>query len=231
KAYYSRCGRTFPSQQALQQHYDDSASHNPCEVCGFDGSTWEKLLRHHRKTQHRIVCQGCDDGEGMTWVSGSQEYIDHLKEQNVCKTCERHFESPSNLEHHRMVHLRRSLECYSCYQTFSTYLAMVIHLESGACESEIDIIDLNESAAMCFQWKAYLDEEFRDDLLDRHDLRSAYSDSVYPFKCPECDTVFTKLSGLFQHVYSKACDQDLYEGKIGKLVRWLEVRHSAAESE
>jgi len=184
----------------------------------------------------------------MTWVSGSQEYIDHLKEQNVCKTCERHFESPSNLEHvgrspypvefnanrllkHRMVHLRRSLEFYSCYQTFSTYLAMVIHLESGACESEIDIIDLNESAAMCFQWKAYLDEEFRDDLLDRHDLRSAYSDSVYPFKCPECDTVFTKLSGLFQHVYSEACDQDLYEGKIGKLVRWLEVRHSAAESE
>lgn len=35
----------------------------------------------------------------MTWVPGSQEYIDYLREQNVCKSCEDHFESPSNLEH------------------------------------------------------------------------------------------------------------------------------------
>jgi len=35
----------------------------------------------------------------MTWVPGSQEYIDHLKKQNVCKSCEQHFQSPSNLDH------------------------------------------------------------------------------------------------------------------------------------
>jgi hypothetical protein len=29
---------------------------------------------------------------------GSQEYLDHLKEQNVCKTCQMHFESTSNLD-------------------------------------------------------------------------------------------------------------------------------------
>lgn len=108
---------------------------------------------------------------------------------------------------------------------------MIIHLESGACHSETDIIDLNESAAMCFQWKAYLDEQYRDELLDRCDLQSQYSETVYPFKCPGCDTVFTKLSGLFQHVYSKACGQDLHKGKISKLIRWLEQRHSASESE
>jgi hypothetical protein len=34
----------------------------------------------------------------MIWVSGSQEYLDHLKEQNVCKTCQIHFESTSNLD-------------------------------------------------------------------------------------------------------------------------------------
>ena len=56
-------------------------------------------LEHHRKTQHRVVYQGCDNKEGITWVSGSQEYLDHLKEQNVCKTCEEHFKSPSNLDH------------------------------------------------------------------------------------------------------------------------------------
>lgn len=41
---------------------------------------------------------------------------------------------------------------------------MIIHLEAGTCDSEIDIIDLNESAAMCFQWKAYLDEDYRGEL-------------------------------------------------------------------
>jgi hypothetical protein len=108
---------------------------------------------------------------------------------------------------------------------------MIIHLESGACESEIDILDLNESAAMCFQWKAYINEDYREDLLNRCDLKSEYSELVYPFKCPECVTYFTKLSGLFQHVYSKACDQRLYVGKMGKLVRWLEAQHNTAGSE
>jgi hypothetical protein len=108
---------------------------------------------------------------------------------------------------------------------------MIIHLESGACESGIDIFDLNESAAMSFQWKAYLDEEYRDELLNRYDLESEHSGVVYPFRCPGCDTGFTKLSGLFQHVYSKACNQGLYGGKMGKLVRWLQVRHDGSENE
>jgi hypothetical protein len=34
----------------------------------------------------------------MIWVAGSQEYRDHLEEQNVCKTCEEHFENRNNLD-------------------------------------------------------------------------------------------------------------------------------------
>ena len=108
---------------------------------------------------------------------------------------------------------------------------MIIHLESGACRSRTNIVDLNESAAMCFQWKAYLIEEYRDELLARCDLQAEYDDVVYPFKCPECGTTFTKLSGLFQHVFSKACKQGLYKGSMDKLLRWLEKRHSASDSE
>jgi len=103
---------------------------------------------------------------------------------------------------------------------------MILHLEAGTCTSGIDIFDLNESAALCYQWKAYLHERYREGLLDRDDLQDWYQETVYPFSCPECDTGFTKLSGLFQHVYSNACDQSLYEGKMAKLTRWLENRHS-----
>ena len=55
---------------------------------------------------------------------------------------------------------------------------MIIHLESGACDSEIDLIDLNESAAKCFQWKAYLVEEYRERLLSLRDPSFEYSDSL-----------------------------------------------------
>ena len=102
---------------------------------------------------------------------------------------------------------------------------MIIHLESGTCSSEINIIDLNESAAMCYQWKACCDKDYRDELLHREDIQSKYS-AAYPFRCPECSSSFSKLSGLFQHLYSKACDQGLVEGKIAKLIKWLEKRHS-----
>ena len=102
----------------------------------------------------------------------------------------------------------------------------MIHLESGACESGIDIIDLNESAAMCFQWKAYLDEDFQSEVLGRRGLQSG----DYPFNCPNCDERFTKMSGLFQHVFSKACDQELYKGKIGKVIKWLENGHRLSDS-
>ena len=83
---------------------------------------------------------------------------------------------------------------------------------------------------MCYQWKAYLDEVYRKDLFERRDIKCEYSEVVYPFECPECVYV-TKLSGLFQHVESNACSQDLHVGKIGKLVRWLEVQHNASGSE
>lgn len=108
---------------------------------------------------------------------------------------------------------------------------MIIHLESGACASEIEIIDLNESAAECYQWKAYLDADYRDDLLNRRNLDFEYTKPAYAFRCPKCDTGFTKLSGLFQHVESKACNQGLYAGKMGKLVRWLESQLCASGSE
>lgn len=51
---------------------------------------------------------------------------------------------------HEMVHLKPSIECYGCCRMFTTYPAMILHLEAGTCTSNIDIIDLNESAAKCY---------------------------------------------------------------------------------
>lgn len=128
-----------------------------------------------------------------------------------------------------MVHLEPSVECYGCYRKFTTYPAMILHLESGACPSDVKTTDLNESAAMCFQWAAYIGSNFRAELLNRGDPQSNYSGPVYSFRCPGCDAEFAKLSGLFQHVCSKSCDQYLCDGTMAKLVKWLGNRHNIDE--
>ena len=97
---------------------------------------------------------------------------------------------------------------------------MIIHIESGTCPSGLDLYDLNESAALCFQWSKYIDSDLRNELLE-----GEYP-SEEPYKCPTCSRWFGKLSGLFQHVESPSCSQTLYDGAIEKLKRWLWNRHT-----
>ncbi|KAJ5021275.1 hypothetical protein J3E73DRAFT_434834 [Bipolaris maydis] len=186
------------NQYALRQHRRDASGHHPCDSCDFVGATRADLFIHHGQTRHAAVCRGCNNGRGRIWEWESQEYLDHLEDENVC----------GSGAQHEMTHLERTIECYGCYRKFPTYPAMIIHLEAATCASGINIRDLNQSAAMCFQWKSY--------------------GRVYPFRCPGCELSFTKLSGLFQHVYSNACRQDLHEGKMAKLIHWLENRHDSS---
>lgn len=132
---------------------------------------------------------------------------------------------------HKVVHLPRSIECYGCYKTFKLFYAMILHIESDGCSSDMGTLDLNESAARCSQWKAFIDPDFHDEMLGRCDLAAAYSAPVCPFFCSRCETDFAKLSALFQHVSSSTCPQELNKGKIGKLVRWLEKELMVSGSE
>jgi hypothetical protein len=109
---------------------------------------------------------------------------------------------------------------------------MFIHLESGVCTSGIDTHDLAESAAMCFQWSKFIIDVFdRNAMLQGQPLWSftdVHGNPAKPvlFKCPECDEEFTKLSGLFMHVESPACNQTLDSGAIRMMRKWLANRHT-----
>ncbi|KAF2113010.1 hypothetical protein BDV96DRAFT_579575 [Lophiotrema nucula] len=219
-----RCDRSFRSQQALRQHLRDSYNHHPCNGCGLDCHSWDDIVEHCRIEGCRTFCQGCDEGDGSLWVPDSRAYWEHVEEENVCTQCGRHFDSPSNLTHHKLTHRTADFECLGCYRTFTTYGGMIIHLESGACDSELDFLDLNNSAAMCYQWTKFIDEDYRHEMLDCVDLRDEYNEP-YPYKCPGCESSFPKLSSLFQHVESPACDQNLQAGAIKKLTNWLYRRH------
>src|ERR1051326_2378700 len=105
--------------------------------------------------------------------------------------------------------MNRTVACYGCTKTFSTYPSMIHHLESGMCDSELEGADLNKSAAECYQWREFMEMEYRDGMLESQHTQEEVDGTAYPFKCPTCDNLFSKLSGLFQHVETRACDQRL----------------------
>ena len=111
-----RCDRTFKGLLARNKHYEDSSRHNICDVCRFDGSSCDELVQHHRSTRHRIMCHGC--GDGGWWIPDSKAYKDHLRDDNVCTICERHFDSPSNLRHVSIT----------AFKTFCSYPPSVLAL-------------------------------------------------------------------------------------------------------
>ncbi len=85
---------------------------------------------------------------------------------------------------------------------------MMIHLESGTCDSGVDCVDLDRFAYLCYQSRAYT---------------NGWSEHK-KYKCPECQKKLRLLSGLFQHVESDACNQQIRTKSIGKLVHFISTR-------
>lgn len=101
---------------------------------------------------------------------------------------------------------------------------MLAHVEYG-CRN-IDAEDLNKSAALTYQWKKFLDPDFRDDMLGMcAEYGRNWNHNGLPWKCPTCGKWFKKLSALFQHAWSVYGQREENRGAFGKLKRWLWNRH------
>lgn len=75
---------------------------------------------------------------------------------------------------------------------FVTESAMLLHLETGTCASGANRYSVLNAGRKCY--------------------RAFYYISVtpgYAFQCPTCETPFSLMSGLVQHVESDYCDECL----------------------
>lgn len=85
---------------------------------------------------------------------------------------------------------------------------MLLHLEPGACQAEIDEGDIVDLALECYQSSRYTSDN-----------------PGYNFQCPICETPFEKVSGLLQHIKSDACEESLAIGSpLWKFLRFLRSR-------
>jgi hypothetical protein len=76
-----------------------------------------------------------------------------------------------------------------------------------ACPSEVTQEDVDKWAFECYQ---------------SHHYTNGWDDD-YKYRCPGCDENFTKVSGLFQHIETPACDSG-YHGSLGKLQKYIEKK-------
>ncbi|KAL2174954.1 uncharacterized protein P884DRAFT_229550 [Thermothelomyces heterothallicus CBS 202.75] len=206
--YCTRCRRFFSSTRAKQQHVANSKFHNFCERCP-EQPEFASLaeLNNHAETVH-YCCTVCD-----YCFNGPDQLAQHdVDEHNLCETCGTYLSSPSNLKSHLQTHAEKTVSCPGCPKMFVSKSAMVLHLEAGTCESGADCDRVTEIAFECFLSGRYT----CDDNLD------------FPFKCPTCDTPFSWISGLLQHVESDSCSEALAKGTpLGKFLRFLQSQIQA----
>jgi hypothetical protein len=88
------------------------------------------------------------------------------------------------------THLEPNVECFGCTRMFREHSAIMIHLESGACPSRLNM--------------SILDSWMRNER-----GFGQYMSGPITYYCPNCSPNFTHLSGLVQHIESHACNENV----------------------
>ena len=71
--------------------------HNVYRRCHSKLETWGALVDHCRKQRCANVCDCCPQQGNISL--NTQAFQGHVRACNVCTTCDRHFDPPSNLNH------------------------------------------------------------------------------------------------------------------------------------
>ncbi|KAH8879179.1 hypothetical protein GQ53DRAFT_800349 [Thozetella sp. PMI_491] len=200
----TRCQKHFDSHGARDQHVRDSPRHNICDDCPQkpDFDTESELEEHQEEVHH--CCTDCDQEFGT-----SEQLAQHdVSKHNMCNVCGNYFDSPSNLASHRLTHAERIVECPGCPRKFPTNSAMILHLEAGTCESGVNNEWVGQIASQCHRSRCYTSD-----------------DPEFDFMCPTCETPFSYISGVLQHVESNYCKEDVAHGtSLWKFLRFLQSR-------
>ncbi|KAI1086056.1 hypothetical protein F5B19DRAFT_487766 [Rostrohypoxylon terebratum] len=196
------CKRSFESSRAKQQHLEDSPSHYVCTKCDYRPDlNSEAELKEHAETAYNC-CTICDRVFDAPY---------QLQQHDMCKTCGTYCNSPSDLKNHLKTHTPKNVKYFGCVEMFVWDSAMMLHLETGNCESGTDEDYMTRMAFKCSESGKYI-------CCDKPDFN---------FKCPTCDTPFSFISGVLQHIKSDYCDDDLTaNSSLSKFLRFFKKQLS-----
>ncbi|KZT58323.1 hypothetical protein CALCODRAFT_242597 [Calocera cornea HHB12733] len=185
-----------------------------CRFCDADLRGYDHPFDHHMATHY-----ACSQTECWRAFSSKAALDWHLLESHYfCRKCQRLFESEQNLQAHlrSRAHVVPTYRCPmgECQRKFTSRAALALHLESGACLSDITrtLID-----------KHILDHPLRDVICNPYSNSSTTSSGpckplpVPPcrtgpasdaswtgsgYECVSCQIVFPSRAQLDQHLAS-----------------------------
>ncbi|BCR98405.1 putative C2H2 finger domain protein [Aspergillus luchuensis] len=201
-----RCRRVFVSEDSKNAHIRASKRHNLCRSCcePIDFETNEDLRDHLEDYHH--ACLECN-----IFFKSAEDVLSHdISVHHYCNICDRYFGNENNLRMHRQKHQPMDVECYGCYHRFRSFSGMLIHLESGACQSGVSEETIDDLATECYQSRKYI----------------VGTDGDWQYECPDCERQFWQLSALYQHVEDvPACSYlATGDGCLAKLERFMASR-------
>ncbi|WAQ85040.1 hypothetical protein PtA15_5A614 [Puccinia triticina] len=134
--YCAPCRRDFESRDALDSHLSQPDEHMICEWCRI----LVGKLRHHNQRHHE-KCLECNQ-----WYEDANDIHRHrsLAHTEVyCVPCQKLFGNSKELTMHltSYAHQPLNVECDhpSCGQQFISKVALVQHLETGTCQSGVNL--------------------------------------------------------------------------------------------
>ncbi|KAL2783495.1 hypothetical protein BJX66DRAFT_127263 [Aspergillus keveii] len=198
-----KCSRVFVPTAARDAHFRESSRHNICPTCGRlqDFDTPAELARHLE--EFHFCCTSCSP---YVYHDSPEELRRHdVAQHNLCIKCGDYFGNANNLLMHQQRHQPRTMRCYGCDHTFKSFSGMLIHLESGACASQMTEDQIDALAHRCYQSRKYV-------------LRGLDGGEGWMYKCPTCYREFMKLSALYQHAEDV---MDCGHGCLDKLQVWI----------
>ncbi|KII94255.1 hypothetical protein PLICRDRAFT_101874 [Plicaturopsis crispa FD-325 SS-3] len=235
--YCDRCDRSFPHWRALEQHEQNSASHNLCDDCELDFPSWLGLKEHWVQSRRHHYCQRCDEH-----FDDKEELIEHyhdshaycgpcrkifvndvgLHEHNrqshhYCVQCKRVFQSAGNLNSHlnSSTHRPRDIVCpfAGCSLGFVSRSALILHLESGTCRSGVTRKKIDRFVREYDQSNIITDPArllTGAQSLDTTYIATSASWNGDAYECYLCHSAFRSLKVLNQHLASPRHQDKVY---------------------
>ncbi|KAI5994886.1 hypothetical protein F5J12DRAFT_856392 [Pisolithus orientalis] len=241
-SYYDRCDRDFPSDHAYRRHIRDSPSHNLCDDCGTDFSSWRGLKEHWVQSPDHDYCQYCDE-HFPAWSYLIDHYRNHhgycetrnrifknengLHEHNrqshqdrYCVSCRRIFRSENNLNSHlnSSIHKPKDVKCPLCDMAFVSKSAVILHLESGSCQSGVNRQKVNQYVRQMDRSNVITNPSRLltggdDTTVDYIASERSWNGQAY--ECVLCHSRFAALLDLNRHLASPRHQDKIYKCPLG----------------
>ncbi|KIV84925.1 hypothetical protein PV11_00672 [Exophiala sideris] len=189
----SPCDRKFLNLNGALNHCRNASVHRGewCERCQWLFVSPAARNKHVADSPHHYICKRCKIDYDLTTALNK-----HLVDvHHQCMDCEEEFNNDNDLQQHKRSHLPLDVKCLACERKFSEFAAMMIHLESGTCQSGVDRNDIDTWVFDENGYGRYVNEWT----------------NFWRYRCPTCSSDFRFASALLQHAASNHCDQNHFQ--------------------